>query len=268
MNSELLKSYLSIESSWYISKELPEICLALSGNISPLSVPLLHNFAKTTPHRPKKKLPKNKGREKGGRKKTRKTGIDGTWTPRIDGASPKLTSSACSKSSRSWHATTFNRRRYVEVVVPLKKQCRLSLGWKMLCCFWACFLSQCSALFCWLSLVFTKGLHVSSVTTVMSDVCWWLHSSWLSWLENFVAESNRMKQSDHFCLPSNLRLQLRGTLPLRHLLCPSVVSLVAADFLVAAISSNWMFERMPPTPREFWNLAFSADLGNSHGCLN
>ena len=73
----------------------------------------------------------------------------------------------------------------------LNKQCGLSLGWKMLCCFWVCFcmfLSQCSA-------IYFVGYHISSVTTVISDVWWWLHSSWL---ENFAAESNRMKQQTIF----------------------------------------------------------------------
>lgn len=137
------------------------------------------------------------------------------------------------------------------------KKAMWAKAWVGKCCvvFVGLFLSQCSD-------IYFVGYHISSVTTVISDVWWWLHSSWL---ENFAAESNRMKQPDHFCLPSNLRLQLRGTLPLRHLLCPSVVSLLAADFWLRPFHATECLKECPqlqvsyeihnsPVWSEGWNL--------------
>ena len=136
----------------------------------------------------------------------------------------------------------------------LKKQCGLKLGLEnVVLFFWFVFVAMLGYLFCWLSYF-------------ISDDC----DKWCLMMVAFIltwktAESNRMKQPDHFCLPSNLRLQLRGTLPLRHLLCPSVVSLLAADFWLRPFHATECLKECPqlqvsyeihnsPVWSEGWNL--------------
>lgn len=106
---------LSIESSWNISKELPEIFLQHFTTFQYLYCTI---FPKQL-HTVRKKLPKKQGQGD----------TKGTWTPRIDGASPKLTSSACSKSSRSWENPQLSTVRGMwRWLFPLKKTIWAKLG--------------------------------------------------------------------------------------------------------------------------------------------
>ncbi len=115
-NHMLLKNYWShtCHTYWILMKYLKRTTWDISATFHHFQYLYYTIFPKQL-HTVQTILAKKKGDEK-----TRKC-TDGTWTPRIDGASPELISSACSKSWRSWHGTTFNGGKYVEVVVPSTK---------------------------------------------------------------------------------------------------------------------------------------------------
>ena len=153
----------------------------ISATFHHISVPLLHNLSKTTPHRPKNVA-----------KKTRAGGAP--MAPEHLGSMVLLQSWPLLLAQRA-HAPgkihNFQRSEVCWGGCSLKKQCGLKLGLEnVVLFFWFVFVAMLGYLFCWLSYF-------------ISDDC----DKWCLMMVAFIltwktAESNRMKQPDHFCLPS------------------------------------------------------------------